>query len=266
MIWCVINSALSLHTFISWYTSFLYSRFGFWGLLQDDKLKSLAFVWPNWIYIFSQGKTALHLVSLGGAHGWTANLERQESLKDFRAVAFEAVHYHSVRIDNHDLIIYHISYIVIIMRSNDCPSTTRLIIRRTGVGFQCVLLMALALMIMNDPNIHHVHPFILERPPPHFDSEYFAQTMSTLSTCCIQPSSSGHPESRQSGWQCRHRRCQGLDGIVMCIVHQGSKERMGTCRNKCTWSLQGYSHQSRAWMCWVNCNTLSAGTAVLWCL
>lgn len=48
-------------------------------------------------HIFSQGKTALHLVSLGGAHGWTANLERQESLKDFRAVAFEAVHYHSNR-------------------------------------------------------------------------------------------------------------------------------------------------------------------------
>ena len=35
MIWCVINSTLSLHTFISWYTSFIYTRFGFWGLLQD---------------------------------------------------------------------------------------------------------------------------------------------------------------------------------------------------------------------------------------
>lgn len=72
------------------------------------------------------------------------------------------------------LIIYHVSYIVIIiMRSIDCPSTTRLIIRRTGVGFHCVLLMTLALMIMNDPNIHHVHPFIFERPPPHFDFRVF---------------------------------------------------------------------------------------------
>ena len=165
------------------------------------QIEIFGFVRPNWICIFSQGKTSLHLVSLGGAHGWTANLERQESLKDFRAVAFEAIHYHSVRIDNHDLIIYHVSYIVIIMRSIDCPLTTRLIIRRTGVGFQCVLLMTLALMIMNDPNIHHV------------------QTTFTLSTCCSQPSPSGHPESRQSGWQCGHRRCQGLDGIVMCIVH-----------------------------------------------
>ena len=74
-------------------------------------------------------------------------------------LSYITYHYNSLYIIYHisymAYIIYHISYIVIVMRSVDCPSTTRLIIRRTGVGFQCILLMTLA------------HLFIFERPLDH---------------------------------------------------------------------------------------------------
>lgn len=40
--------------------------------------------------LLCQGKTALHLATTGGAHGWTKNVQRQENFKDCRAVAFEA--------------------------------------------------------------------------------------------------------------------------------------------------------------------------------
>lgn len=69
----------------AWTFSFEFCRISItlWELLPAGPIRSCH--WPS-----SSGKTALHLATAGGAHGWTKSVERQEKFKDFRAVAFEA--------------------------------------------------------------------------------------------------------------------------------------------------------------------------------